>query len=326
MSCVKPLHGFQVGVHEKTGRPRYKITSADYTRIVYDGQEYTEYIELPCGKCLGCKLDYSRQWADRCLLEMQYHEQNTFVTLTYDDDHLPMVTWKDDVDDSWRSSASLHRRDVQLFLKRLRKKYGNGIRFFGSGEYGDSTMRPHYHLILFGFSPPDLVEFGKSKLGDTYYRSDSLTELWSAGHVLVAKVTWKSCAYVARYVTKKISSYRDEAYAELGLVPPFSMMSRRPGIGRKYFDEHDVFAYDSIQVSTEDGGRTIYPPRYFYHLLEQTDPERYAQLKELKRQIAADLAEQRDWQTDLNRASYLRVQEQKLANIDKKLIRRFQDA
>jgi hypothetical protein len=101
-------------------------------------------LELPCGQCIGCRLERSRQWAMRCLHESSLYDRNAFVTLTYDDEHLP-------------PGGSLNYPDFQRFMKRLRKNSKSPIRFYMGGEYGESTLRPHFHVCLFGYDFPDKV-------------------------------------------------------------------------------------------------------------------------------------------------------------------------
>ena len=149
-------------------------------------------INLPCGKCIGCKMERSRGWAIRCVHEGKMHSENCFLTLTYDNDHLP-------------SNGTLVVRDLQLFLKRLHnhllRKRGFGVRYFGAGEYGDESQRPHYHVLLFGFRWPDL-RFWKGRKPFQQYRSEFLEQIWTAGFSTVGSVTPQSAQYVAKYSVK----------------------------------------------------------------------------------------------------------------------------
>jgi hypothetical protein len=158
-------------------------------------------IKLPCGQCSGCRLQRSQHWAIRCMHELDDHQSSCFLTLTYAPEHLP-------------KDGSLQPRDFVLFMKRLRKKYGAGIRFFHCGEYGDKLMRPHHHAIIFGFDFSDKETFRIRKGTSysvaidrdvTYYTSPSLTALWGKGHCLIGQVTYQSIAYVARYILKKVN-------------------------------------------------------------------------------------------------------------------------
>ena len=165
MPCFHPLRAFPVGFHE-SGKVKYKVT-AETTEFVTrsDGVrvDRAESLEIPCGKCIGCRLKRSREWAQRCMLELQYHSSAYFITLTYDDLHLPMNEIVDN--DGCIVQSPVHtlvKRDLQLFMKRLRKNSRQELRFFGCGEYGDESFRPHYHIIVFGLELNDLKIFKKN--------------------------------------------------------------------------------------------------------------------------------------------------------------------
>lgn len=184
------------------------------------------YSLVPCGKCAGCRMDYSRAWADRMLIEL--HDNcncGVFLTLTYNSEHLPR---------SDSGAPTLSKRDLQLFWKRLRKAYPDKkIRYFVAGEYGPRTHRPHYHAIVFGLSLSDFsdLEYLRANgLGQAYYNSPSLADIWSNGYIVLSEVTWHTCAYVSRYVLKKRGKI-DKYVVATGVVPEFNLTSRRPGIG-----------------------------------------------------------------------------------------------
>lgn len=218
---------------------------------------------MPCGQCIGCRLEKTRQWAVRLMHESELHEDNSFVTLTYDEDHLP-------------DDGHVHVRDFQLFMKRLRKKWVKPIRFFHCGEYGDKNARPHYHAILFGIDFPDKV-ICKVEDGRKSYTSDYLSSVWGMGDVTSADVTFDSCAYVARYVIKKITGKdADEWYQ--GITPEYATMSRRPGIGRGWYDKWKSDVYPADNVVTKDG-QVVKPPAYYDKLYEIERPGEMAALK-----------------------------------------------
>lgn len=143
-------------------------------------------LELPCGQCVGCRLERSRQWAMRCLHESSLYERNCFLTLTYSDEFLPF-------------RGQLRYRDFQGFMKRLRKFASTPLRFFMCGEYGTLNMRPHYHALIFGFDFDDKVPFRLLDSGCRIYNSSRLEKLWYFGASSVGAVTFESAAYTARY-------------------------------------------------------------------------------------------------------------------------------
>lgn len=363
MSCFHPLKAFPVGVHS-SGKTKYKICSYNVHHVEilkndsvvpctvpdrggYCKKYISEFTEIPCGQCMGCRLDYSRQWANRCLLELEYHKSAYFVTLTYDDLHVPR-TWYADPDTGEALSAyTLCKRDIQLFFKRLRKHFPEQkIRYFGCSEYGPKTMRPHYHFIIFGLELDDLELYKQNKvlvnsesLCYNYYNSKTLEKIWSfpprvdfpllelnepslAGYVVVGQVTWETCAYVARYVTKKLTGESSHFYSNFNLEVPCTMMSRKPGIGRKYYDDHpDLMKYSYINVSTPNGGKKFAPPKYFNRLFDLDYPEESAKLKEVRKSKALANIQAKLDKTDLDYLSYLEVEEQAFEDRIKKLKR-----
>lgn len=268
MSCYYPLKAFVLGTNPETGKHIIKVVSRDF-----DGNEYSKagfrQIPIPCGHCIGCRLKYSRIWADRMLAESLYHESNYFVTLTYDNDHLPPC----------RDGSPVHslvKRDVQLFMKRLRKMFPEQkIRFYACGEYGSESMRPHYHLILFGLKLNDLTVLSKNKLNQFYFTSESFSKLWTFGFHIITSVSWDTCAYVARYVTKKQTGVNSSVYEKYNFAPEFSLMSNKPGIGRDFFDDRkeELYAYGSISLPDQQGSKKILPNKYYDNLFDIEYPE-----------------------------------------------------
>lgn len=185
-------------------------------------------VPVPCGQCLACRINKRRQWTTRLLLEFINHDKTAFVTLTYSPENLVFAS-----DDFCHPEGVLEKRHIQLFLKSLRKRFSDRrIRFYACGEYGpNGTHRPHYHLILFGVSAeeldPDWFYFaGKSgPCKPNYCRNTPLFSIWKKGIVHVGEVTPDSIAYVAGYVTSKITRKGD------GRRPEFNLMSRMPGLG-----------------------------------------------------------------------------------------------
>uniref|UniRef100_A0AAU8B6H5 Replication initiator protein n=1 Tax=Dulem virus 148 TaxID=3145625 RepID=A0AAU8B6H5_9VIRU len=325
MSCYHPQNAVVLGVDPSTGKKALRFLGSDVTGFLrYPGKEI---IQVPCGQCIGCRIDRSRQWANRCMLELQYHDSAYFVTLTYDDFHVPKSYYPDPETGEAHTSYTLCKRDFQLWMKRLRKKFSDDkIRFFACGEYGGSTKRPHYHAILFGLHLNDLEKYKTVREGDsyyTYYNSPSLQETWSYGFVVVGEVTWESCAYVARYVTKKFSGEQAEFYEKFGLVPEFSDMSRRPGIARQYYDDHGKAIYDHayINISTPKGGKKFKPPRYFDRLFDIDCPGFLDDIKDQRKCNAQAVMDGKMKRTNLTPPEILKVEEAAFENKTKKLKR-----
>ncbi len=199
--------------------------------------------------------------------ESQMHDDNSFLTLTYDPEHLP-------------SDLSVNVADFQDFMKKLRGRVSpKRIRFFHCGEYGESLARPHYHAIVFGFAFPDRKYF-KTVNGCRYYKSAFLEDVWSSGFCLIGDVTFESCAYVARYVVKKMNGEQalhhymvlDDRTGELREVSPeYCTMSRRPGIGASWFSKYgsEVSDHDSVVMR----GVEMKPPRFYESLFDELELE-----------------------------------------------------
>lgn len=239
-------------------------------------------MQVPCGKCIGCRLDRSQDWATRCMHEAQLHPFNSFLTLTYEDKQLP-------------EDYSVHVRPLQLFLKKLRERVGNKIRFFACGEYGsddytisETPQRPHFHLLTFNYRPNDLKLYKKSN--DTYlYTSENLSKIWTHGFSTIGDVNFQTAAYCARYnIKKRGGDQADEYYTRIhplsgNLVrvqPEFSTQSRRPGIGHKWFETFKSDVYPSDFVVDQDG-RKHAVPKYYHRLLAEEE------LKNVKRRRKA---------------------------------------
>lgn len=213
---------------------------------------------LACGRCIGCRLEYTRQWGVRCMHEASLYDFNVFVTLTYDDPHLPV-------------NGSLDYSHFQLFMRYLRRT-GRKVRFFMSGEYGDETLRPHYHALLFNCWFPDMKYWRMSDSGFKLYRSAELESLWTRGNSEIGMVSFESARYCAKYVTKRITG--DGAAAHYGdRVPEFARMSLKPGIGAEWFKRHgwsDVLPDGQVVVN----GRKSAAPRFYRERLKFYWPDR----------------------------------------------------
>lgn len=221
-------------------------------------------VTIACGACRGCRLEKSRQWAVRCLHEASTHQKNSFITLTYDDENLP-------------DGGSLKIEDWQKFAKRLRHTLGK-FRFYHCGEYGDLSGRPHYHACIFGINFDEDRKVCGEERGNKLYRSEKLESIWGMGKTIIGEVTFKSAAYVARYIMKKQYGdaakhhyeYVDQATGEVTIFKPeYSTMSRRPGIGKEWYEKFgkEVYREDFCVIN----GKKVRPPSYYDALLEKED-------------------------------------------------------
>jgi hypothetical protein len=248
MACYHPLEAWQLEGGEIVFSERGKISRA---------------LNLPCGQCVGCRLERSRQWAVRCMHEASLHVDNSFITLTYDDAHLP-------------ESGSLQYRDFQLFMKLLRKRVDVPVRFYMCGEYGEKFGRPHYHSILFGYGFRDRSYYRTLPSGSKIYQSKFLESLWPKGFSSLGDVTFDSAAYVARYcITDRGREYICDSDSGELLERPreFTRMSLKPGIGRKFVEkfETDIFPHGYVVVN----GNKASPPRYYLNWFKVHDPLAY---------------------------------------------------
>lgn len=264
------------------------------------------------------------------MIELQSHESSFFVTLTYDDLHLPLNNYCDLETGEIGTSATLVKRDLQLFMKRLRKahcsKYGDDalIRFFAAGEYGSQTHRPHYHAIIYGLKLDDLKFYKRNTYPENYdlYNSEWLSNIWKNGHVVVGNVTWDTCAYTARYIVKKQYGNAAEVYDKYNFAPEFTNMSRKPGIGREYYEQKKEDIKDCLRrndtIPISDGSRIIEArtPRYYEYLFDLENFEELPEIKETRQRIAADLTEIKMESTSDDYLTMLRKEEEvKLASI-----------
>lgn len=270
MVCYHPLDAW---------RSTKDVTSKGTAKIVFshvDSAFLKPDLQLPCGQCVGCRLARSASWAVRCVHEASLYDSNCFITLTFKEEYLP-------------PDMSLDVRYFQLFMKRLRKRFGVGIRFYHCGEYGEKYGRPHYHACLFNFDFPDKVYWRKSKTGYPIYRSEILEELWPYGLSEIGTVTFESAAYVARYIMKKVNGDAADMHYErydvntgevFWLKPEYTTMSRRPGIAKDWYDKFksDVFPDDFLVVD----GRKVSVPRFYSDQYELTNPEEFATIKKLR--------------------------------------------
>lgn len=273
MPCFRAWKGYR----SKTVNPSGKRSIVWSPREAHS-VDPVDWLELPCGQCRYCRLEHSRNWAVRCSHESSLYTHNSFITLTYSDTHLPRY-------------SSLDYNAPVLFMERLRKKFGSGIRAYGCAEYGEKLSRPHYHICLFNFDFLDKKELKKHE-DNTYYTSKDLQDLWPYGHSVVGALTFESAAYVARYVTKKITGSMASSHYEpfdertgeiIQKLPERSVtVSRMPGIGRQWFEKNVQFLIDNDFVISR--GKKVRPPKYYDRLLEKLHPESFKIIKQKRRE------------------------------------------
>lgn len=294
MPCYNPLTAVIIGKNAETGKNVLKFLKG----VKFDNSKHKDesIIPIPCNQCIGCRLEKSRQWAIRCVFEASLYSDNSFITLTFNNQHLNV-------------NQTLVKSDFQKFMKRLRKHTDNyyydkkqrqyikreiplskqgitkKIRYFHCGEYGEKLQRPHHHACLFNYDFED-KKLWSTRKGVRLYRSPLLEKLWSDpitkesyGYCTVGEVTFESAAYVARYVTKKITGGKAHEHYK-GRQSEYTTMSRRPGIAKDWFSKYkDTDVYNRDMVVVREGIKCK-PPKYFDKLFDEIDPIRYTQLKE----------------------------------------------
>lgn len=226
-------------------------------------------LELKCGSCIGCRAETAKNWGMRCMHEKQMHTASCFITLTYNDEHLP-------------ENSQLVYRDWQLFAYKLRNYHP--FRFYMGGEYGsaNNTERPHFHAALFGIDFPDREYLKTSPSGAPIYTSETLAKIWGKGFASVGELTYESANYIARYIMKKrTGKHAKEHYKRVNLTtgeiyyltPEFNKMSLKPGIGANWFKKYREDVYKGrFHFKVNLNGRDHTPPRYYAKLLEKESP------------------------------------------------------
>lgn len=295
--------------------------------------------QIPCGQCTACRLEYSRQWAIRCTLESKYYQNCWFATVTYDNEHLPIALKFDSENGEILSNSKsellhvLNPDDATKFLKRLRitaERKGfrdsncEDIRYFYCGEYGEQYQRPHFHFLFFGLDLPDIQPL-YVKRGHRFFYSEILEKIWGKGNVILGELCFDSCAYVARYVMKKQKGKsRKEMKEKIKSVifdgkemsmtdfqDEFCRMSRRPGIGKKYFEENkdNIYLTDSLYVQTSKSLQKVKPCRYYDTLYDVDHSEELERVKSRRRSCGKAAATLRKEQTSLTEEQYLAQKE-----------------
>ena len=292
--------------------------------VVYDKLLHKNVTILPdqfsyvkCGQCSGCRLAESVEKANRCTLETYSHRTNYFLTLTYDDQHLPF-NHKVDLETGEvldEIVPTLKREDIVNFNKSLRDYLDyhgliyedeSPMKIMYCGELGSRTLRPHYHGIYCGLKIPDLQYYKTTFNGDILYNSPMINKIWKKGHVVIGQADWQSAAYVARYVMKKHKGKDKDFYWLNCMQPEFCQCSTH--LGKEYYElnKDKIFESDKIILPDKQKGfRQITPPKTFSSWFEAESPEDFERIKSKRQENAKALMELELSKTSLGLYDYL---------------------
>lgn len=270
MACISPITAYRAAAVNPSGKRSLVFNrAAGFADLP---------VTIPCGMCIGCRIQRARTWALRCVHESKGHTFNSFVTLTYDDEHIP-------------PNGSIEKPILQLFFKRLRKA-GFVFRYFAAGEYGSTTNRPHYHVLLFGIDFHEDRKLYKISNEKRYYKSETLTKIWGQGDAIISGFNYTTAEYVAKYIIgKKLgkNASDDHHYSRLDLSTgehyqvgtEFTLMSRRPGIGHEWYEQYGNDAFPSDFLVLDERKFTV--PRYYLNKLEKHDASTHKTVKKKRR-------------------------------------------
>lgn len=270
MSCYSPILGWR-------SRSNGGLT---FRREESNGEKMT----VSCGGCIGCRDDRAREWAARIVHEAQMHDENCFLTLTYDEDKMPRLFAG--------GPGTLVKEHFQKFMKRLRKRLApRKIRYYMCGEYGDNSNRPHYHAAVFGFDPDDKQLFSQGSDHNTY-TSKMISDTWGFGFITVGDLTFDTASYMARYVFKKVTGHkaddhyerRDDYGIAYWLEPEYNSMSLKPGIGAGWYEKYKEDVFPSSECPVPGVGVLKSVPRYYETILKSDDLDQHEQVKAVRKQ------------------------------------------
>lgn len=272
MNCIRPLKaGFD----------------SDYN-LTFSQKKFNKELsafEFPCRKCLACRLNTAREKAIRCVHEAQMHENNIFLTLTYNDDHI--------------GKNRLDYPSFQNFMKRLRKhieqsepfydKNKHRISYMVTGEYGKLTKRKHWHAIIFNYCPADATMLYVTDRGEQVFTSETITNLWGQGKTEFGSVTMDSAGYVARYSAKKLTHGKDNEHE----YHPIHKTSSKRAIGKSFIEKYhkDLFNYGYVVLPN---GQKAGIPRFYEDWLKENHPERYIEYLSTVKVEASSQAKERE--------------------------------
>lgn len=325
MTCTKPMVRCETWetYKKQDGGLAYKAEFRKYGDITMRDMKnlnkmiparYRKVSLVPCGHCVGCRLDYARDKAVQLCIEKEnpaYNEGECwFLTLTYDDEHLRTHTTVNEETGEKYEGVSIEETDMQKFWKRIRKKFkGKKIQYLNCMEYGKTTHRPHAHAIVFGL-PLDQTQFkriGNNELGDAIWTTPELENIWKLGQVSIGEVTYRSCSYVARYTLKKAKEqYDDWWYQSQGKKKEWVSMSQ--SLGRWYYDLYKEKIYETDTVPVKDNnGNPCKPPRSFDRFYKKECPEKWKEVQAKREKAAIVAMQQREQSSDLKGYAYLQT-------------------
>lgn len=304
MVCLHPKTAWQRDRHHieagKDAEWQKRLNKISFTP---KGKGWT-MIEIPCGKCDGCKVDRASDWATRVMNEAScWNNKGMFLTLTYNPARVPY---------SKNGKMTLRRKDVKDFKKRLRKyveKEGlahiqvdekNPIKTFECGEYGPTHGRPHYHMIVMNFEANDLKPWKKTEDGNILYKSATIQKIWGNGFVVIGKISYESASYVARYTMKKMGSQKRqrEYYTDVKIntegIPLLQTKFRiveteeeaeyvgfSKGLGKEWLLENIDDVYDNNGIMAVIKGNVVIKkiPNYYKKIMKEIDWLRFERWK-----------------------------------------------
>lgn len=348
MSCPFNLWRVAINGHDSV-LPKSFRCRVKYDAIIFSHCEeleasnvarmvFSESVPISCGQCLSCRVARSKEWTTRIMIEAMQYPHNYFVTLTYDEAHVPRGDFMYSDGRVEEGQTNLCKSDVQAFMKRLlsnaqyRYKH-QGIRRFICGEYGSQTDRAHYHIALFNM--PDLSEelnVLRKRSGVTLYRSKLIEDSWkdklglSYGISSVGELNYTTASYIARYCVKKLTepvkvTRELEEYIKTSELPysirqpEFILPSRNPGLARDYFEQHrdDIYTYDKLVMQMKDHkALALKPPKYFDYLFDLDSPDKMKKIKQARKDAALASEEYRKSISDLTYEEYQLVKERAL--------------
>lgn len=301
MTCFRPLEAWK---------------NSEGGKLIFgDNHKWDKYrsekLRVPCGHCIGCLLDRANDHATRCWCQTQTSDINEccFITLTYDEQHIPKDRY-------------LKIKDQQDFWKRLRYYFKNKkIKYFGCGEYGPKTHRPHWHFCVWGYKPTDLKFYNYNHNGDKLYTSKELKNIWGNGFVIIGELTYKSACYVSRYCTKKI--FKKQKWSkDIGIKPECTICSK--GIGLEYWEKYseNIIKNNGIHIKIGDKVKNKRIPKYFMKKFKDMDPIEYDWYTFEKSEQAKAQWEQTLSKTSISEQEYLSMLERNLIEKSEQLLKR----